>query len=302
MEIYQLNPNLTVFYFDGDIDPGRAAAAARLSDNWAEGTCAALGVAVYAIHSGQNALIYDTLCSPAQAAVVKKHLESVLGIKKFTVALSHWHLDHVGGNELYRDFNIVACRKTREELIHHRAAIESASLWGEPSISPLRLPDISFEDRLSVYVDEDLEVALYNFNIHSEDSVCAYIPKYKLLLVGDMLEDSAPYITNPEGIPEHLKNFERLRELAVDRILPNHGRSAVIKSGGYAAGLIDFAAGYLTELFKLLRADVDAKVPDLRTFAAEYLNKGIIEYWPPYEAVHLGNIERLRDFLKGAYC
>ncbi len=298
MEVYELNPNLTAFYFDGDTDPENEFAAARVGDNWAKGTCAALGVAVYAVHKGQSALVYDTLCSPEQAFEVQTYLEKKLRITKFTVALSHWHLDHVGGNELYRDFNIVACCKTREALLLHREAIEAGSLWGEPAIKPLRLPDIVFENSLSIYLD-DLEVALYNFNIHSEDSVCAYIPKYKILLPGDMLEDSAPYVTNPEGIPEHLKNFALLRQLNVQRILPNHGRSVVIKSGGYSTGLIDFAAEYLADLHARLRANPTAAVPDLRTFAAKHFSKGTIHYWPPYEAVHEGNIERVRSFIKG---
>ncbi len=298
MEAYELNPNLTAFYFDGDTDPANEFAAARAGENWAQGTCAALGVAVYAVHKGRSALVYDTLCSPEQALEVKAYLEAKLGIAKFTVALSHWHLDHVGGNDLYRDFNIAACRKTREALILHREGIEAGSLWGEPPINPLRLPDIVFENSLSIYLD-DLEVTLHNFNIHSEDSVCVYIPEYKILLPGDMLEDSAPYVTNPEGIPAHLENFARLRALAVERILPNHGRSAVIKSGGYSTALIDSAAEYLGELHGRLSADADAALPDLRTFAAKRFSTGTIHYWPPYEAVHEGNIERVRTFIKG---
>ena len=39
-------------------------------------------------------------------------------------------------------------------------------------------------------------------------------------------------------------------------------------------------------------------MPDLRTFAARYLDKGIISYWPPYEDTHKDNIEKLRAFMK----
>ncbi len=297
MEAYRINPNLTAFYFGGDIDPGNATRSEEARARWDTKTWLDLGMVVYAAHSGRSALVYDTLCSPEQAAEVKNYLELELGIKKFTVVLSHWHLGHVGGNELYREFNIISCRKTRAALLSRKEAIESGTWQGKPGINPLRLPDIVFEHSLSIYLD-DLEVALYNFNIHSEDSVCAYIPEYKILLPGDMLEDSAPFISNPEGIPAHLKNFELLRQLDIERILPNHGRSSIIKNGGYSKEFIDSVAGYLKELHDLLGADADCAVPDLRTFAARYLDKGIISYWPPYEDTHKDNIEKLRAFMK----
>lgn len=298
MQIYQINSNLTAFYFKGDTEPENPVLKnPPAGENW-EVTCDRLGVAGYAIHSGQSAVVYDTLCSPEQAGKIKSYLEKTLGIVKFTVVLSHWHLDHVGGNELYKDCNIVACRQTRQELAQRRSAIEAGSLWGAPPIKPLRLPDVVFDECMSIYLD-DLEIKLCNFNIHSEDSVAAYIPCYKILLAGDMLEDSAPYITNPEAITTHLKNYELLRGMDIERILPNHGRSAVIKSGGYSKELIDSAIYYLGKLRELLRQDNNRAIEDLRVFAAPYLDKGVLHYWEPYEAVHQVNIEVLRSFLKG---
>ena len=300
MQIYNINPNLIAFYFEGDAAPGGPIPAEQMEGNWATGVCDSLGVASYAIYSGAEAIIYDTLCSPQQANEIKSYLEGALSIGKFTVVLSHWHLDHVGGNELYREFNIVACRKTREHLLRQKAEIEAGTLWGEPAINPLRLPDIVFDDALSIYVG-DLEVALYNYNIHSDDSVCAYIPKYKTLLPGDMLEDTAPFVTNPEAISVHLENYNLLRAMDIEKIVPNHGRSKVIKNGGYSKELIESVSYYLATLYALLSKDPDATVPELRGFMSEYLDKGLIYYWEPYEAVHKNNTERVRDFLKGKW-
>lgn len=297
MQIYNINPNLIAFYFEGDAAPGGPIPAEQMEGNWATGVCDSLGVASYAIYSGAEAIIYDTLCSPQQANEIKSYLEGALSIGKFTVVLSHWHLDHVGGNELYREFNIVACRKTREHLLRQKAEIEAGTLWGEPAINPLRLPDIVFDDALSIYVG-DLEVALYNYNIHSDDSVCAYIPKYKILLPGDMLEETIPFVTNPEDMPTHLKNYDLLRAMDIEKILPNHGRSRVIKNGGYSKGLIESVAHYLSALHAQLNADPDGAVPDLRQLMAEYLDKGVVHYWEPYAAVHKINVQRVRDFLK----
>ncbi len=297
MQIYQLNDKLMVFYFKGDTEPDNPVLKAPpAEENW-EVTCDRLGVAGYVIHSGDSAVVYDTLCSPTQAGEIRSYLEKNLGIAKFTVVLSHWHLDHVGGNELYSSSNIVASRKTRQSLAQHKTAIEAAALWGQPPIKPLRLPDIVFDEALTIYLD-DLEIRLLNFDIHSEDGVAVYLPAFKILLAGDMLEDTVSFVTNPEGGAVHIENYRRMRDMDIERILPNHGRSAVIKAGGYSKELIDSTIYYLTALHELLSQDKDCAAPDLKTFMAPYLDKGVVHYWAPYEQVHRDNVERVRAFIK----
>ena len=300
MNIYEVNQNITTFYFGGDTDPDNPNLDVTVEDNWVIGACESLGVASYAIHNGDAALIYDTLCSPEQAGQIREHLSKKLGIRKFTVALSHWHLDHVGGNELYRDCTIIGTRKTREYMLGHKAEIENGTLWGPPPIKPLREPDLTFDSDISLFLN-GLEIILRNFNIHTDDGLCAYIPKYKALLPGDMLEDSASFVTNPEDIPAHVQNFNLLRKLDIEKILPNHGRSFVIKAGGYPKELIDCVAYYLDTLCETLRADPEADIPELRSFLKPYFDKGLIHYWHPYEAVHQNNTERVRASFKNTW-
>ncbi len=297
MQIYQINSNLMAFYFKGDTEPDNPTLKnPPAEENW-EITCDRLGVAGYVVYSGRSAIVYDTLCSPAQADEIKSYLEKDLGVAKFTVVLSHWHLDHVGGNALYAQSNIVASRKTRLSLAQHKAAIEAAALWGQPPVNPLRLPDIVFDDAMTIYLD-DLEAQLLNFNIHSEDGVAVYLPAYKILLAGDMLEDTVSFVTNPEDSAVHIENYKRMREMDITRILPNHGRSAVIREGGYSKELIDSTIYYLTALREELRRDNDCVVADLKTVMAPYLDKGVVHYWEPYEDVHRDNVERVRAFIK----
>ena len=297
MQIYQINANLMAFYFKGDIEPDNPLLKnPPAEENW-EVTCDRLGVAGYVIHNGDSAIVYDTLCSPAQAGEIRLYLERELGIAKFTVVLSHWHLDHVGGNTLYAQSNIVASCKTRQSLVQHKASIEAGVLWGQPPINPLRLPDIVFAEAMSIYLG-DLEAQLINFNIHSEDGVAVYIPAHKILLAGDMLEDTVSFVTNPEDSAVHIENYKRMREMDIARILPNHGRSAVIKAGGYTKELIDSTIYYLTALREELSRDSDCAVADLKTVMAPYLAKGVVNYWEPYEGVHRDNIERVRAFIK----
>ena len=300
MQVYKINPNLICFYFGGDTAPNNPNLHIAVEDDWVIGACDGLGVASYAIYNQNEAIIYDTLCSPAQASKIKSYLQKELGINKFTVVLSHWHLDHIGGNELYKASTIVATRKTRLYMQMHKADIEAGTLWGPPAIEKVRLPDLVFDHTVSIFLN-DLEVQLFNFDIHSDDSLCAYIPKYKILLPGDMLEDTAPFITNPEAISTHLENYNLLRNLDIQKILPNHGRSSIIKQGGYPKDLIEGVAYYLKSLYDLLAKNADAPVPNLQTFMSKYLDNGLIIYWHPYELVHENNIERVRALFKGTW-
>lgn len=296
MKVIQINPNISAFYYGGESAAANSPAGSE--DDWVYGACHSLGVAAYAVYNGKACMVFDTLCSPEQAAEVRGHLRTKLGISKFTVVNSHWHLHHIGGNALYEDCNIIGTRKTRAELTEQKALIEAgASSWGPPPIARVRPPDIVFDRELSVFL-EDLEVRLLAVNIHSADSLCAFLPACGALLAADMVEDTIPFITDPAAIPAHVENYGRLRELDIKTVLPNHCRLRALENGGYPREIIDCSAYYLDSLYKLLAANPAAAVPDVKSFLAEYLDSGLIAYWPPYERVHKTNVRKLRDYFK----
>ncbi len=296
MTVIQINPALIAFYYGAESASPDSRAGSE--NDWVYGACHSLGVAVYAVYSGKSCIVFDTLCSTQQAEEVRRHLQTELGIEKFTVINSHWHLHHIGGNELYKGSNIIGTRKTRQELVAQKSLIEAGeSSWGPPKIDLVRPPDIVFDSEMSVFLD-DLEVRLQAINIHSEDSLCAFLPAFGALLAGDMVEDTIPFITDPDAIPAHVKSYDHLREMDIRMVLPNHCRLQALESGGYQRGIIESSAFYLDSLYKLLEADPEAEVPDVRQFMGEYLAGGVISYWPPYERVHNTNVCKLRAYFK----
>src|SRR5580698_7086123 len=131
MRVFELNDHLLAFY------DGRPAETSASSDarNWADFGAMNVGVATYVIHSGDEALVYDTYPSVRQAQWVRDYLERA-GIHRFTVVNSHWHLDHVGGNSVYADVNRISTDKTFQRLTQEKAAIEAGAEWGPPAIDP----------------------------------------------------------------------------------------------------------------------------------------------------------------------
>ena len=105
-----LRPAAGVYaFYDGRI-PGYRFAA---EDTGSTRAHSALGIASYAIADGADALVYDTHVSVEHGRLVRETLEAE-GIRRLTVVLSHWHLDHVAGTEAFADCEVIACERTAE--------------------------------------------------------------------------------------------------------------------------------------------------------------------------------------------
>nr|WP_284145602.1 MBL fold metallo-hydrolase [Xanthobacter aminoxidans] len=272
-------PGVLAFY-DGRI-PGVRLHGSQ--ENWLDDGAFALGIASYAVLDSDDALVYDTHITLAHAHLIRATLEE-RGARRIRVVLSHWHDDHVAGNEVFADCEIIANGETDALLRANRTRLEAA----DPPINPLILPNLLFEDRLSLMVGS-LPVELVHVDIHSRDGTVALLPG-GILLAGDTLEDPVTYVDEPDRLAAHLIGLERLAALGATRILPCHGDPDVIAAGGYGPALIDATRLYVEKLLRV-KAEPALAGLDLRTFAAEAFATGAISYFEPYEAVHRRNVE-----------
>ncbi len=285
LRILEPQQNVLAFY-DGRVANYRFAEG----DNWVDEGALSLGIASYAIIDGNEALVYDTHVSLGHARTIRQAL-SERGVVKFTVVLSHWHLDHIAGNEVFADCEIIACSKTAAHLARHRKAIESGTYDGPPAISPLVMPTRTFDDRLSLRIG-DTDVELMEFDIHSDDGVVLWLPQRRLLLAGDTLEDTVTYVAEPENLSRHLPELDRLAKLGATHILPNHGCPDRISAGGYGASLIPATSRYVRSLLAM-KTDARLRATALRDLIARELEDGTLIYLDGYEPVHEINVKRV---------
>lgn len=283
LRILRPYPHVVAFY-DGRIAGYRYAKGA----NWVDDGALSLGIASYAIAEGEEALVYDTHTTLEHAAFVRRTLEEQ-GVRRFTVVLSHWHLDHIAGSAVFKDCEIVANRRTADHLARLKSEIESGTLDGPPAIAPLILPSRVFDGRMTLRVGA-LNVELIEANIHSDDATVLWIERDRLLLAGDTMEDTVTYVAEPQHFDTHLADLDRLWALEPSRILPNHGHPDVIAAGGYGKTLIRATQQYIRALKRC------AKEPELREMAlrdviAGPLEAGWVTYFAPYEDVHRKNVE-----------
>ncbi|MBH1973563.1 MAG: MBL fold metallo-hydrolase [Rhodobacteraceae bacterium] len=278
-------PNVLAFY-DGRI-PGQRYMP---GPNWVDDGAISLGVASYAIIDGDQALIYDTHVSVPHAAAIRAELQA-MGIRRFTVVLSHWHLDHVAGTAVFADSPVIACKRTLDHLTEHKAGIEDASFHGLPAINPLILPTQTFSGEMTLMLDQT-EVRLIEANIHSDDACVLWLPAQRLLLAGDTLEDTVTYVGEPESFDIHLTDLARLAALQPLHILPNHGEAARIAAGGYGPGLISATVDYIRHLIRC-RDDAAARALPLEQVIAPALAAGDLIWFEPYVDIHAQNLERV---------
>src|SRR5207248_4096931 len=99
----------------------------------------------------------------------------------------HSHGDHTHGNYLLPEATIVAQHGCRTSVME--AGLSSTMMfpevdWGDLRVAP---PFVTFEERLTVWVD-DLEVQLVHTGpAHTTNDVYAWVPERRLLLSGDLV-------------------------------------------------------------------------------------------------------------------
>src|SRR4051794_4032925 len=213
LRILHPSPNIVGFY-DGRISGVRAHSP---EPNWLDDGAYALGVCTYAVVSEGEALVYDTHISLAHARFIRATLNAH-GVSRIRVVLSHWHRDHVAGNEIFADCEIVAHALTGKMLAEQRQAIES----GNPPIRPLVMPTRLYEGTMQLKVGT-VAVELRHADIHSLDGTLLVLPDSEILLAGDALEDPITYVAEPDRLEIHLEDLRRVATWPIRRILPNHG-------------------------------------------------------------------------------
>lgn len=285
LRILRPHPNVYAFY-DGRVEGVRAHS---VEPNWLDDGAYALGVCVYAIVDGSEALLYDTHISLPHARLVRRALKAA-GVTSIRVVLSHWHDDHVAGNEVFADCEIIAHKLTEQALIDHRVEIETAN----PPIKPLVMPNRVFEGPMDLMVGS-VRVELRPADIHSHDGLILRLPNLGLLLAGDTLEEPITYVAEPTRLAIHVEELKRIAAWGYPRILPNHGAPDVIEAGGYGPELIDATIRYVKKLIRT-RDEMSLADQDLSTFIAEDIAAGTLSYFAPYEEVHANNVKKV---LKG---
>jgi glyoxylase-like metal-dependent hydrolase (beta-lactamase superfamily II) len=279
-KIFHINDHLTAFY------DGRNTDRISPDPNWVDDAANKLGVATYAIHEGDQAIVFDTFPTIAQAQWQRSTLES-MGITRFTVVTSHWHNDHIAGNEVYADSEIIMTALGNQIMHDLEDDIEAGTtFFGPPAINPLVFPTRTYSGSEVLNVG-NVRVELHQINIHSPDETVIFLPEDRILLSGDTTEDTETFMVEYADLKIHARNLKEMRRWKFKTILPNHGDPDVIEAGGYDKKFIDATIEYITNMVEGASKPNFLNEP-LERFTGKYMQEPhcTVSLFEPYRDVH----------------
>jgi cyclase len=175
-----------------------------------------------AIVTSEGTVVIDTLPFPRETREMIDFLrgESKRGIRY--VINTHHHADHVYGNYLFEDADIISGEKCREIMRKsgEKNLAEAKQQTPELAEVTLRLPNITFPEKLTINLG-DRVMRLMPLLGHSLDGIGVYIEGDKILFAGDAVMP-LPYIF--WGDREVLQNTLRaVKAMNLENIVQGHG-------------------------------------------------------------------------------
>lgn len=210
---------------------------------------------------GEETLVFDTLRTPAAAAELLHVATSLTGRAPTWVVNSHWHDDHVAGNQVFLPGTraIIATERTRElmatrliaeyaedaaalpdflrSLAEHLAAetdperhrqlserlAESQLYAAAIRAIQVTLPTLTVESRLTLHgTRRTVHLLAYGAG-HTESDLFLYIPDDDIAFLGDLaFMDCHPWLL--DGDPQAwARTLDRAEQLPLRVIIPGHG-------------------------------------------------------------------------------
>ena len=249
-----------------------------------------------AIITSEGAIVIDTLPFPQESRAMRDFLyeSSPNGVPY--VINTHYHADHVYGNYLYPEADIISSKSTRRYLERHgeenlrRAQGETLELVEVE----LRLPNIVF-DRGQIFLHlGGKTVELIHAPGHTADSIVVYDHEDRLLFAGDTMMP-VPYIVwgNWRDLADTLSRVATMR---LDNIVQGHGE---VLLRGEIPKTIKANVGYLREIHERVSAHVSrgGERDQLKTWRLESFGLSRLPLGGFAPQLHQANLLALYDEL-----
>ena len=203
-----------------------------------------------AVVTSEGTVVIDTLPFPRETREMIDflHGESKRGIRY--VVNTHHHADHVYGNYLFEEADIISGEKCREVMRKsgEKNLAEAKVQTPELAEVSLRLPNITFPDKLTMNLG-DRVLRFLPLLGHSQDGIGVFIEGDKILFAGDAVMP-LPYIF--WGDRETLQSTLRsIKEMNLENIVQGHGE-VLLK--GEIDETLDASVAYLECILEKVKA------------------------------------------------
>jgi cyclase len=142
---------------------------------------------------------------------------------------THYHGDHVFGNQYFVPAPIIGHINSRRELIEKFDANMQRYRNTRPELIPeleqirMTLPDLTFEDRMNIRLGDREIQLIYLGRAHTAGDILLHLPQDGILYAGDIaFHKVLPAF--PDGhITKWLEAMEQTARIDVQTIVPGHG-------------------------------------------------------------------------------
>jgi glyoxylase-like metal-dependent hydrolase (beta-lactamase superfamily II) len=228
-------------------------AAINTDDGWA--ICNA-GI----IDLGDRTLVYDTFMTPEAASDLREAAERLTGRPVHTVINSHYHNDHIWGNQAFSaEVDLISTAKTRELIVtegplevqayrdvaqqrletlqtqildaHEKTTLDNLqfhvtyfqAIIATLPILQIRLPNLTFTGNLTFKGSKRSAILIPYEGGHCESDAILHLPDDGIVFMEDLLFiDFHPYLS--DGDPIKIQNIlSQVRKLKAKIFVPGHG-------------------------------------------------------------------------------
>ena len=231
---------------------------------------------------GETILVFDSFNTQQAAAELRDAITSITGKPISHLINSHWHGDHIRGNQIFRDVSIVATEYTKRimqenhpaRIARQRAGLNELHEYIEnlerqqnstedgtqrthltQQISFLKEIEISLPTLELVLPNETFETTWYTEGTnqrvechtlgggHTVSDSFLYIPDARICYIGDLVAVNNHMLIVDGNIQNWISILDELRNWEFDYVVPGHGQI-----GGKE--WIERAADYLSDLLE----------------------------------------------------
>ncbi len=208
-----------------------------------------------AIITDEGTVVIDTLPFPNETRAMLDFLrgESKRGVRY--VINTHFHADHVYGNFLFTEADIISSERCREVLRKSGEKNLNEAKQQTPELADvkLRLPNLTLPDKATIHLGE-MMLRILPLPGHSPDGIGVYIEGDKILFAGDAVM-ALPHISS--GDREVLiQTLNQIREMNLENIVQGHGE-VLLK--GEIDEIIESNIAYLECIYARVKEKVAAR-------------------------------------------
>lgn len=276
---------------------------------------------------GDELLVFDALSTPTAAMELRKQAEEITGKRVKYLVNSHYHGDHVFGNQVFEDVTIISTELTRkwfqeknvihdvkkeqEEMVQYLYILQSKI---ENMTDPILKDSLSYqyEEMSKILADlPRLKVVLSSLVFenhlvihgskrtvqlhclgggHTPSDTFLYVPHEKIAFMGDIVTEE---LHVPIYQPEEFFNILReVNKMKIEKVVPGHGDIGTIQ-------LCETLENYISFLIEEAKKAHKDKLT-LEDFISRFSIPSEYRNWKGVSGIN-GNLTMVYNFYKTNY-